>query len=141
MSTLEQLLGIDVTDPKVQLAAALAEQDYLLIRELIAIRSEKRISQDAVGKAMGVTQATVAAFERLDNDPKLSTIRRYAIAVGALIAHSVEKDEGQLADGARLDARSVFIPNAYVAKRATVKSSGERMVLANVKRTDFAMAA
>jgi len=31
---------------------------------------------------MGVTQPAVAAFERAGADPKLLTIRRYAIAVG-----------------------------------------------------------
>jgi transcriptional regulator with XRE-family HTH domain len=38
---------------------------------------------------MGVTQPSVAAFEREDSNPTLSTIRRYALAVGARISYQV----------------------------------------------------
>ena len=51
---------------------------------------------DYVTPGLGITQASVAAFERYDKHPKLSTIRRYAQVVGLMSAHHVEADTGQL---------------------------------------------
>jgi len=140
MTTLEGLLGIDPNDPAVLRATALAEQDYLLRRELIDMRKARGLSQEAVGRAMGITQATVAAFESLDNDPKLSTIRRYAIAVGALVAHSVSADIGQLGEGSRIEARTILIPSARISLRENL-GVAPKLAITNAKRTDFAMAA
>ncbi len=50
---------------------------------------------------MTVTQSTISTFESMENDPKLSTIRRYAGAIGVLIRHHVEDDTGQLLDDRR----------------------------------------
>lgn len=72
-----------------RLAAKLVDQDERLRRSLIQLRKARGISQTEVAEALGVTQPTVAAFERIDADPKLSTLRRYALAVGASIEHSV----------------------------------------------------
>ncbi len=44
---------------------------------------------------MGVKQPTVAKFEREDNDPRLYTLRRYTLAVGATIAHQVTSRDGK----------------------------------------------
>lgn len=73
------------------LAAAeqLAEADETLMYELVQARKAAKLSQRDVADLLGVKQSTIAAFERHDNDPKLSTIRRYAVAVGAAIQHRV----------------------------------------------------
>lgn len=76
-------------------ATELAKADYRLLSSLIRVRKDLSLSQQEVADRLGVTQPTVAAFERLDADPKLSTIRRYAHAVGAIVTHSVEIDQGQ----------------------------------------------
>jgi DNA-binding XRE family transcriptional regulator len=81
------LLGIDPTDPTQQLALELVDSDDRLLQGLVALRGAKHLSQAEVGRRMGVTQPAVAAFERADADPKLSTIRRYALAVGAMVHH------------------------------------------------------
>ena len=73
-------------------AATLIAQDHSYIRGLIALRAERGLSQDAIAERMGVSQPTVAAFEHLENDPKLSTLRRYAMAVEALVFHLVVPD-------------------------------------------------
>lgn len=52
------------------------------------------MSQAEVAEVMGVTQPAVSSFEAYDNDPRLSTVRRYAHAVGVTIAHTVTLDEG-----------------------------------------------
>ena len=73
-------------------AAILIAQDHSYIRGLIALRSERGLSQDLIAARMGVSQPTVAAFEHVENDPKLSTLRRYAMAVEALVFHLVVPD-------------------------------------------------
>jgi transcriptional regulator with XRE-family HTH domain len=41
---------------------------------------------------MGVSQPTVAGFERYDANPTLSTLRRYALAIGARLETRVIDD-------------------------------------------------
>ena len=72
------------------LATLLAEADERLLADLIAARHKAGLTQRQVAELLGIKQASVAAFEHYDNDPRLSTIRRYALAVGAAIQHSVE---------------------------------------------------
>lgn len=73
-------------------AEALVDSDADLLRDLIAMRKKHHLSQEDVAERMGVTQPTVAAFERFDSNPTLGTIRRYALAVGALVRHDVIDD-------------------------------------------------
>lgn len=76
-------------------ASELAKADYRLLLGLIRARREQGLTQQDVADRIGVSQPTIAAFEHQDADPKLSTIRRYANAVGAIVTHSVEIDRGQ----------------------------------------------
>jgi transcriptional regulator with XRE-family HTH domain len=93
MVDLEALLGIDRNDPAQRLATELVEQDQDLIRNLVRERHQKGLRQEDVAERLGVAQSTVAAFERTGNDPRLSTIRRYAQAIGALVTHTVRSFE------------------------------------------------
>jgi transcriptional regulator with XRE-family HTH domain len=77
-------------------AKELAKNDYLLVRDLIQLRIDSELSQKDVAEKLGISQQAVSKFEKLDADPRLSTIRLYAHAIGALVAHVVEKDNGQL---------------------------------------------
>ncbi|GAB04115.1 helix-turn-helix domain-containing protein [Gordonia amarae] len=86
---LDELLGIDLANPSHRLARLLADQDEALVDRLVQLRKDKRLSQQDVADAMGVTQSAVARIESGERDPRLSTLRRYAHAVGALIEHSV----------------------------------------------------
>jgi len=89
----------DPTSPSRKRALALAEADEELHAKLLRVRSEMHLSQAEVAGIMGVSQPTVASFERYDNDPKLSTIRRYAHAIGATITHSVFLDGVEVESG------------------------------------------
>ncbi len=100
MSNLDKLLGIDPGDPQVVLAAALVQADAELLRALIARREQAGLTQQDVADRLGIAQPSVAKFERYDNDPKLSTIRRYALAVGALVNHSVDEQGLRVTCGA-----------------------------------------
>lgn len=63
-----------------------------LLEALRKLRAKHHLSQAQVAERMGVSQPTVAAFERYDANPTLSTIRRYALAVGARIEEIVSDD-------------------------------------------------
>ena len=96
MPSLRELLGIDRASATQRRARALVKADRALLRSLVALRKEQGLKQKDIAERLGISQASVASFERYDNDPKLSTVRRYAHAVGALVAHAVELDCGQL---------------------------------------------
>lgn len=91
MTGLDELLGEEYGTPDAKLYLELAREDQQLLARLVEIR-KSRMSQEDVARALGLTQATVSAFERLGNDPKLSSVRRYAKAVGAMIRHQVDPD-------------------------------------------------
>lgn len=63
--------------------------------ELVRIRREAGLSQADVAALLGVTQQAVHKIERYDADLKLSTLERYANAIGALVFHHVEADNGR----------------------------------------------
>lgn len=64
--------------------AALKERR--LLRELAARRVEMGLSQKIVARLMGTTQPALARLERGEIDPKLSTLERYAEALGQSIS-------------------------------------------------------
>ncbi|MDR1188372.1 MAG: helix-turn-helix domain-containing protein [Bifidobacteriaceae bacterium] len=63
-----------------------------LLDALVAMRKRHGLTQAEVAERMGVTQPSVAQFERYDSNPTLSTIRRYAMAVGAVVKSQVVDD-------------------------------------------------
>jgi transcriptional regulator with XRE-family HTH domain len=76
-------------------AEILVRNDSRFHETLVRLRKDRGLTQEQVAERMHVSQPAVASFERIENDPKLSTIRRYAMAVGLLIDHVVETDEGE----------------------------------------------
>ncbi|ORM04541.1 helix-turn-helix transcriptional regulator [Prescottella equi] len=108
---LEAELGIDVSDTLAMLAAELVRQDRDMIEALIALRVAKNITQAQVAERLGRNKSSVSNFERLGADPHLSTIRRYAVAVGACVRHIVEDADGKhLLQGAN---GWIAMPSAY----------------------------
>lgn len=85
--------------PSRKRALALARADQELHATLLHARRQQNLTQEQVAGLMGVSQPTVASFERYDNDPRLSTIRRYAHAVGVTISHTVLLDGVELGCG------------------------------------------
>ncbi len=81
-------------------ASLLAGADLELKAALIVARRSRGLTQAQIGHLMGVSQQAVNKFERYDSDPRQSTIRRYANAVGALVSHQVELEDLQpVSDG------------------------------------------
>ncbi|MEV8183380.1 helix-turn-helix transcriptional regulator [Specibacter sp. NPDC078692] len=85
---LDEFLGIDNSDPVQRLANDLVQEDDQLLSELVELRRRTMTQQD-VATRLGISRPAVAAFERYDADPKLSTVRRYALAIRAFVAHTV----------------------------------------------------
>lgn len=113
-------------------AKQLAKADYRLISALVRVRRDSGMSQQDVADRLGLTQQAVAKIERYDNDPKLSTLRRYAHAIGALVDHVVEADEGQLEKG-DWTAISYTFPTTVPVASITYSVQG-------TKRADYALA-
>lgn len=123
-------------------AKVLANNDRTMRRELVQLRREAGLTQQDVADMMGCTQQAVQKLERYDADPKLSTLRRYVNAIGALVTHEVRRDEGT----------SLFVTYESASQSASATSlltfltrtPGQipnTVTWANSKRTDFALSA
>ena len=66
--------------------AEMAEARRRLVDELVARRRAQGLSQTVVAARMGTSQSAVARLEASAGDLKVSTLERYAAAVGAPIA-------------------------------------------------------
>jgi transcriptional regulator with XRE-family HTH domain len=122
----------------IELATALAAADETMRRALIDARRAAGLSQQDVASLLGIKQASVASFERHENDPKLSTIRRYALAVGARVDHRVCTDHVTVETDGWSAVRAPVHFGVLWDERA------RQMVLAapaTNKRTDFALGA
>ena len=81
-------------------AGLLVDARDRLLEDLVGLRKEHKLSQQTVAERMGVSQPTVAAFERYDANPTVSSIIRYAMAVDALLDIKVVDDCGAGVPGA-----------------------------------------
>jgi transcriptional regulator with XRE-family HTH domain len=82
------LLGVE-DDEQVRLARDLTRADRLWVRALVALRKRRDLSQAELGALMGRSQSVVSDIESMSGDPRLSTLRRYALAVGARVRHVI----------------------------------------------------
>lgn len=90
MESIESLLEELTTSPDGRLATLQADEDMHWLASLVQIRKDRNITQLEIAQKLGVSQATISAFERLGNDPHLSTVRRYCRALGVLVRHQVD---------------------------------------------------
>lgn len=103
-----------------QLSDSLIDAHEHLMDQLVALRKSNKLSQDEIASRMGVSQPTVAAFERYDSNPTLASVRRYALAIGARIQNSVIDDESS-------ESR-VFeaLASSFHSKSSTDKKMGKK---------------
>lgn len=92
-------------DPAFPALLAAAEARRRLLRELVAKREAKGLSQTVVAARMGTSQSAVARLEGQD-DAKESMIDRYAAAIGVVVERRVVEIKGALAGGRRKRART-----------------------------------
>ncbi|MEY0665296.1 helix-turn-helix domain-containing protein [Providencia rettgeri] len=93
MSTLKELMAKESPESRERIAAKVEELRQEVI--LSQLRNELQISQSELAKAMGVKQPTVAKIEQVDNDPRLSTLKRYVVALGGELSIDVKLPTGK----------------------------------------------
>lgn len=105
-------------------AKVLARENREMRSMLVRARRAAGLSQADVAEMLGVTQQAVNKLERYDADPRLSTVERYANAVGALVFHRVEIDRGQSQRLARTDVwvSTNISASSYVRANATART-------------------
>lgn len=135
MSLLDTLPWFRSAENAKKRARALARQDYNLVLELARVRRERGLSQEQVAELLGVTQQAISKLERPGSDPRLSKVRQYAHAVGALVGHHVAMDDGAIETGE-------WICFGFV-QRPDTKTAATRYLspVANAGRFDFGLAA
>lgn len=93
MATLKELMAKQSPESQARIAAKVEE-----IRQVVALnmlREELNMSQTEMAAAMGVKQPTVAKMEQADNDPRLSTLKRYVTALGGELSIDVKLPTGK----------------------------------------------
>ncbi|MEX5411887.1 helix-turn-helix domain-containing protein [Atlantibacter hermannii] len=69
-------------------------EEFAAENGLPTIREMRAMSQQELAERLGVTQPAVAAMERRGDDIKVSTLKRYAEALGGELKISIELPEG-----------------------------------------------
>lgn len=128
--------GLDQETESERLARRLAEADLHLIDMLRRVREARNLSQNQLGELLGVSQATVSAFESCAAEPKMSTIRRYAHALNVMVVHHVQPTDTSLTG-----LFTLTVEATYVAHKPSSVNLSSYAVAANSKRTDFALGA
>lgn len=82
-------LGIDPDDPSMASAISMEQSRYSIMDKLVEIRQERGMTITDVAAQLGVSRQAVSKFE-YGRDPRLSTLIRYAIAVGATLTLHAE---------------------------------------------------
>jgi transcriptional regulator with XRE-family HTH domain len=110
---LDVLLGINVDDPTQQLAIQLVEADANLLSELVDARKAAGLSRADVADRMGIRPKDVGELESMGSDPCMSTLRRYALAIGVNVKHHVDSSGGVDPRDAAMTA-TFELPNGQV---------------------------
>ena len=76
----------------------MAESRRRLLAELVSQRRSLGLSQTEVAARMGTSQSAVARLEAVAGDVRLSTLERYAEAVGHTLRWSLEPVSGRAGD-------------------------------------------
>ncbi|WP_214327830.1 helix-turn-helix domain-containing protein [Nonomuraea sediminis] len=124
-----ELLGIDLDDPQVQRENDAIERDMRLIETLVTVRKQRHLTQAEVAERMGRSQPAVSDFERLGGDPHLSTIRRYALAVGVEVIHTVSAPGGAsstTSTPARIEVEGFGLPGEQLTTYGTANVEMKR---------------
>ncbi|WP_147681506.1 helix-turn-helix transcriptional regulator [Actinomyces ruminicola] len=97
---LYELLDEDRNAPGHRHSRELKSAERRLFSDLVAARKAVGMSQADLARKMGTNQAAVSRFESGQTDVHLSTLRRYAKAVGLVIHHDVRPFRAASAAGA-----------------------------------------
>jgi len=93
MATLKELMAKQSPESQARIAEKVETLRQAVT--LSMLREELNLSQAELAAAMGVKQPTVAKMEQAENDPRLSTLRRYVTALGGEISIDVTLPTGK----------------------------------------------
>lgn len=93
MATYRELLAKE--SPEMQARVAERVEEVSTQIALSMLRDELNISQTELAAAMGVKQPSIARIEQADNDPRLSTLKRYVQALGGELSLDVTLPTGK----------------------------------------------
>jgi len=82
VSTVDRLKKKWHADPRFRQAYEALKPEFAIARQLITARSRAGLSQAEVARKMGTTQSTVARLESGQRLPAMSSLQRYADAIG-----------------------------------------------------------
>lgn len=71
----------------------LSDRRRQLIEELVRVRRDSGLSQTEIAARMGTSQSAVARLESGELDARMSTLERYATAVGCTVNWQVRPSE------------------------------------------------
>lgn len=80
-------------DPQFRDAYDDASHLQQLLDHLVGLRQQLGLTQQQVAERMNISQPTVSQFESERSDPQLSTLQRYARALGARLVVDVDASE------------------------------------------------
>lgn len=93
MATLKELMAKQSPESQERIT-----EKVEILRQAVALnmlREELNLSQAELASAMGVKQPTIAKMEQADNDPRLSTLKRYVAALGGELSIDVKLPTGK----------------------------------------------
>lgn len=93
MSTLKELMAQQGPESQKRIAEKVEEMRRDVV--LSQLREELNLSQTQMAVAMGIRQPTLAKIEQPDNDPRLSTLKRYVAALGGELSIDVTLPTGK----------------------------------------------
>ena len=81
--TFEDHLKESLKDPEFRKIWKESEPEFLLAKELIKKRIEKKMSQRDLAKKLKTSQAVISRIETMNSNPSLSLLKRIAHVLGA----------------------------------------------------------
>jgi transcriptional regulator with XRE-family HTH domain len=93
MATYRELLAKESPDMQARVAERIELASIKIA--LSQLRDELNISQTELAAAMGVKQPSIARMEQADNDPRLSTLKRYVAALGGELSIDITLPTGK----------------------------------------------
>ncbi|ATW29799.1 transcriptional regulator [Candidatus Williamhamiltonella defendens] len=93
MATYKELLAKESPDMQTRVVKRVEKATINIV--LGHLRDELKISQAELAAIIGVKQPSVARIEQADNDPRLSTLKRYVKALGGELSLDVKLPTGK----------------------------------------------
>ncbi len=90
--TLQEI--IDREKPEVVKKAKAIASEILLNIHLAELRERAQLTQNEIAGAMGVKQPTIAGMEKIGQDIKLSSLKKYIEATGGKLNLDIEMSDG-----------------------------------------------